>query len=167
VQGVLTAAASAYQIKGIDNVLSKHPEIKVVSNQAADWDGSKEHAITATVLQQHPDLCGIISFWDGMAIGSGAAVREASKSGKVYVVTNGGGEQSACDNLSNGTFDEYVSYDVPGQARDMNDTIKVLLQSHQKPGALKFSLYTPLHAFTKTSLKPDSCWSLKDLPKKS
>ena len=37
-QGVLTAAASIYQMQGINNVLSKHPEIQLVSNQAADWD---------------------------------------------------------------------------------------------------------------------------------
>ncbi len=163
VQGMLTAAASAYQIRGIDNILNQHPEIKVVSNQSADWDASKAHALTATVLQQHPDLCGIIGFWDGMDIGSGAAVREAGKQGQVYIVTNGGGEQMACNNLKDGTFGAYVSFDVPGQARDMNDAIKMLLQSHLKPGSVKFSLYTPLQVLTKDNLKPDSCWSLKEI----
>ena len=50
-QGVLTAAASIYQMQGINNVLSKHPEIQLVSNQAADWDATKAKNIAATV---HP-----------------------------------------------------------------------------------------------------------------
>jgi ribose transport system substrate-binding protein len=166
VQGVLTAATSVYQIGPILNVLAKHPEIKVVSNQAADWDASKARALTSTVLQQNPDLCGLISFWDGMALGSSAAIREAGKTGKVYVVTNGGGEQMACDNLNNGNFDEYVSFDVPRQAADMNDLIETLFQSHLKPGAIKVSLYTPNKILTKATLTPGACWSMKDLPKK-
>jgi ABC-type sugar transport system substrate-binding protein len=165
VQGVLTAATSVYQIGPILDVFAQHPEIKVVSNQAADWDASKARALTATVLQQNPDLCGLISFWDGMALGSSAAISEAGLTGKVYVVTNGGGEKMACDNLESGGFDEYVSFDVPRQAADMSAIIKVLLQSGLKPGAMKVSLYTPNKILTKDTLKPDSCWSMKDLPK--
>ncbi len=165
VQGVLTAATSVYQIGPILKVFSQHPEIKVVSNQAADWDASKAKALTTTVLQQNPDLCGLISFWDGMAVGSSAAIREAGKTGKVYVVTNGGGEQMACDNLESGNFDEYVSFDVPRQASDMNDAIKMLFQSKEPAGSVKFSLYTPNKILTKADLKPGSCWSMKNLPK--
>jgi ribose transport system substrate-binding protein len=60
VQGVLTGGASVYQIEGVERIFKQHPEIKVVSNQAADWDASKAKAITQTVLQQNPDLCGVI-----------------------------------------------------------------------------------------------------------
>lgn len=165
VQGVQTAAASVYQINGVLRVLSKHPEIKVVSNQPANWDPSKARALTATVLQQNPDLCGLISFWDGMAIGSSAAIRQAGKTGKVYVVTNGGAAEMACNNLKNGNFEAYVAFDVRRQVIDLNDTIKILLQSKLKPGTIKVSLYTPLKTLTKANLKPDSCWSVKTLPK--
>src|ERR1700760_2877178 len=64
VQGALSAAASAYTLKGVENVLAKHPEVKVVSSQAADWDAAKAKAITQTVLKQNPDLCGIVGFWE-------------------------------------------------------------------------------------------------------
>ena len=78
------AAASAYQLRGVSNILEKNPDIKVVSNQAADWDSTKARAITETTLQQHPDLCGIVGFWDGMDIGTGAAVKEAGMHEKKY-----------------------------------------------------------------------------------
>src|ERR1700742_2403729 len=110
VQGALTGAASVYQIEGIERILKQHPEIKVVSTQAADWDASKAKAITQTVLQQNPDLCGVIGFWDGMDVGVGAAVKEAGQTGEVYVVTSGGGSTSACDNVNNRTLSARVSY---------------------------------------------------------
>ena len=104
-QGALSAAASAYTLKGVENVLAKHPDIKVVSSQAADWDAAKAKAITQTVLKQNPDLCGIVGFWDGMDIGTAAAVKEAGLTGKVFVATSGGGERKgACDQVKSGAL---------------------------------------------------------------
>ncbi len=161
VQGVLTATASAYQMAGIGGVFDKHPEIKVVSNQAADWDSSKARAITQTVMQQNPDLCGTIGFWDIMDVGTGAAIREAGKQDQVFLVTSGGGEQQACDNVHNGVFGAELSYDVPGQARDINAAIQTLLENKPKAGAMKTVLYTPLVVLTKDSVGPGACWTAK------
>ncbi len=167
VQGVVTAAASAYQLRGISDVLSKHPEIKIVSNQAADWDATKARAITETTLQQNPDLCGIIGFWDGMDVGTGAAVKQAGKADSVFVVTSGGGGKAGCDNLRQGVFDLDISYDVPGQARDLSNAIESILQSGFKPGAYKYTLYTPLQMLTRDNLEKyrtfGACWTVDDL----
>ena len=139
VQGALSAAASAYTLKGVENVLAKHPEIKVVSSQAADWDAAKAKAITQTVLKQNPDLCGIVGFWDGMDIGTAAAVKEAGLTGKVFVATSGGGEQKgACDLVKSGAFDLDLSYDVPTQAdRHGRRSIKWLLSSGDEAGLVE------------------------------
>jgi ABC-type sugar transport system substrate-binding protein len=162
VQGVLTAAASIERMQGINNVLSKHPEIEVVSNQAGDWDASKSRAITDTVLKQHPDLCGVIDFWDGAAMGSGAAIREAGKQDQVTLVTAGGGEQSACDNVSNGTFTVIDISDVRTQSDDIAKSVEKVLLAKQPAGADKQILYTPLVTASKETMRPDTCWSLKD-----
>lgn len=160
VQGVLTGGASVYQIEGVQRVFAQHPEIKVVSNQAADWDASKAKAITQTVLQQNSDLCGIIGFWDGMDTGIGAAVREAGKTGQVYVVTSGGGAQADCDNIDNGTFSAVISYNAMAQGRDLNTMIKTLFEVKPKPGTMKVIDYSPLTILTKDTAKPGSCWAL-------
>ena len=171
VQGVLTAAASAYQLRGVSNVLEKNPNIKVVSNQAADWDSTKARAITETTLQQHPDLCGIVGFWDGMDIGTGAAVKEAGMHEQVFLATNGGGGKTGCDNLKNDIFDVFISYDVPGQARDLSNVIKVLLQSDIKSAkANKVALYTKPQVLTKETMNnflgAGACWTVEDLASK-
>lgn len=160
-QGVLTAAASIYQMQGITNVLTKHPEIQLVSNQAADWDSTKAKNIAATVIQQHPDLCMITGFWDVMDVGTAAAIKESGKD--VYLLTQGGGNRMVCDGLANGTYSESVVYFVPGQARDMANMIKFLLQQKQPAGATKTTLFTALDFLTKENMTAASCW---DMPKK-
>ena len=167
VQGALSAAASAYTLKGVENVLAKHPEVKVVSSQAADWDAAKAKAITQTVLKQNPDLCGIVGFWDGMDIGTAAAVKEAGLTGKVFVATSGGGERKgACELVKSGAFDLNLSYDVPTQAAQMAGTIKWLLSSGAKAGSIKGSEYTTLIPITKENADSQtSCWNLSDLKK--
>lgn len=160
VQGALSAAASAYTLKGVENVLAKHPEIKVVSSQAADWDAAKAKGITQTVLKQHPDLCGIVGFWDGMDSGTAAAIKEAGLTGKVFLATSGGGEQkSACDQVTSGAFDMYLSYDVPTQASNMASSIKWLLQNKGKTGTAKGSIYSTLTPISKANAE-GACWKL-------
>jgi ribose transport system substrate-binding protein len=67
--------------------------------------------------------------------------------------------------VENGTFNEVISYDVEGQGRDLNNAIKVLLQSPEAAGAQKFALYTPNKIISKETMSPTSCWDL-DLLKK-
>jgi len=158
IQGILTAAASAYQMKGINNVLAQNPDMEVVSNQAADWDATKARNIAATVLQQHPDLCAFAGFWDVMDVGTGAAIQESGKD--VYLLTQGGGNEAACSGLANGTYSEVISWDVPGQARDISNMIVQLLQLGTTPGSMKTTLFSPLTSLTKDTMKASSCWSL-------
>lgn len=162
VQGALSAAASAYTLKGVENVLAKNPDVKVVSSQAADWDAAKAKGITQTVLKQHPDLCGIVGFWDGMDSGTAAAIKEAGLSGKVFLATSGGGEQKgACDQVKSGAFDLDLSYDVPTQASNMASSIKWLLQNKGKTGTAKGSIYTTIIPITKANASTEgTCWKL-------
>lgn len=162
VQGVLTAAASAYTIQGVMNVLNEHPEIKVVSSQAGNWDATTAHNITATVLQQHPDLCASIGFWDVMDTGTAAALREAGRE-DVFLVTSGGGGQVACDHVAEGLFDYVVSYDVPQQGSDLNLLIRAMIQQDAAAGENRVQIYSTTHAITPENLSPGACWNLEDL----
>lgn len=159
-QGALSAAASAYTLKGIENVMAKNPQLSIVSNQAADWDPSKAKAIMQTVLKQHPDICGVVGFWDGQDIGTAAAIKEADMTGKVFLITSGGTEQKgACDMVKSGAYDMYISYSVPDQGRDVSAMVKWLLQSNVKAGSAKGSIYTTLNTITKANAD-GACWTL-------
>lgn len=165
VQGVPSAAASAYTLRGVDNVFSANDGIQVVSSQAANWDASAARSITQTVLQQNPDLCGIVGFWDGMDVGTAAAVKEAGLEDQVFLATSGGGEaRGACEQVKAGAFDLNLSYDVPTQAAQMAGQIKWLLSSGADAGSVKGRSYTTLIPITAENAdSPLSCWNLADM----
>ena len=166
VEGATAAPASILMKQGIEDLIAKHPDIKIVSSQAADWDATKAFAITATVLQQNPDLCGIAGFWDVADTGTAGAIREAGLEGKVALATSGGGSRDAgCAKVSSGEFAVYTSYNVAGQARDLNNAIKMLLQTKLPAGSSPFALLSPLVKITKENMTPASCWSLDEIGK--
>src|SRR5262245_3081981 len=157
VQGDQVNASSLYQYAGIIKVLEKHPDFKVVAKPDSNWDATTARNVATTMLQQNPDICGIIDFWDGDATGTAAAIREAGKEGKVFLVTTGGGEKVDCDNLQSGVFGAVVMTELQNQSRDINAVIKYLLQSKQPPGTSKSNIYTLEKATTKADIKPDTC----------
>ena len=164
VEGATAAPASILLKQGIEELIAQHPEITIVSSQAADWDATKAFSITATVLQQNPDLCGIAGFWDVADTGTAGAIREAGLEGKVVLATSGGGSREAgCAKVSSGEFAVYHSYNVAGQSRDLNDAIKMLLQAKLPAGSAPFALLSPLVQITKENMTPASCWTLDEI----
>jgi ribose transport system substrate-binding protein len=160
-QGQPTSGSDSGMMKGVENVFTKHPEIKVVANQAGEWDATKARSIIATVIQQNPDLCGVVGFWDVMDLGAAAAIKESGKS--IALVTSGGGEQMACDNVAHGTFAEEIAYPVLQQGQDLTDMVNVVLESGLPAGKAKIVIYTPPLKITKDTLRPGLCWSAKAL----
>lgn len=162
--GPTTAPWTVYMQEGYNNVLNKNPDIKVVARQSiGNYESEKAKSITEVTLKQHPDLCAVMGVWDIPDLATGAAVKDAGKTGKVLVSTSGGGGEVACKGLQTGAFDHYVSYDVPGQSRDVNNLIQMALQSGDKPGKLKIANYTPLSVFTKADSKDRKCWTIDSL----
>jgi ribose transport system substrate-binding protein len=160
IQGELTSATSLDQMKGAKPIFDKDPAIKIVSDQAANWDATKAHDITATVLQQNPDLCGIYGFWDVMTLGASEAVKQAGMTGKVNISTSGDGARAACDGVKSGAFTTYYSYDAKQQGRDIIDTAKLLLEQGKTPGSGHTALYSPIEVFTKDTVKDSQCFDV-------
>lgn len=157
-QGVITGGVSVFQINGVMSVLKKHPDIKIVSKQAANWDASQDRSITATALQQHPHLCGIIDVWDGQAVGAAAAVKQAGMQGKLVFVTSGGGAESMCNTVANGGYTYAIDYDAAAMGKAIGTMVEQLLQSKQRAGKVKTQIYVPWHVLTKANVKPGTCW---------
>jgi ribose transport system substrate-binding protein len=124
---------------------------------------------TQTVLKQNPDLCGIVGFWDGMDIGTAAAVKEAGLTGKVFVATSGGGERKgACDLVKSGAFDLDLSYDVPTQAARHGGADQVAALVRRQAGRNQgFFVHDadPDHQGRTPTSQETTCWNLSDLKK--
>jgi len=155
--GEVTSAYSLGIMQGAMSVFDKHPEIKIISKQAANWDTKTAHDKAATVLQAHPDLCAYMGWWSGQDVGIAQAVNQADLAGKVKVFTTGGGEPPACKYLEKGLFYEDYSYQAAHQAHQMMAVVKFLLQTHAKPGTFKTAIYSPVVMLNKDTVKPDSC----------
>src|SRR3954471_20017677 len=116
VQGDQVNASSLYQYAGIMKVLEKHPDFQVVAKPDSNWLPDAARTVTQTMLQQNPDICGIIDFWDGDATGAAAAIRDAKLEGKVFLVTTGGGEKAADGaRIADGTYGAVVMTELARQ----------------------------------------------------
>ena len=162
--GPPTSPFSAYMLKGYENIFNDNSEMEVVGVQSTGaYESAKAKSITQVVLQQHPDLCAIVGVWDNTDIGTAAAIAEAGKGDQVFVSTSGGGGELSCKGIRAGMWQHYVSYDVPGQSRDLNALISSALQDTGEVGATKTILYTPLVEYTSENIDSQSCWTLDSI----
>ncbi len=164
-QGELTSAVSQDFIKGYSPVFTKDGTVKVVSEQAANWDTTKAHDITATVVQQNPDLCAVFGFWDVMTMGSAQAIKQAGLTDKVKVFVPGDGARAGCDGVASGAFTNYYSFDARGQGRDIITTAKLLLEAGRPAGSTHQALYSPVTLYTKDNMQPNDCFDVKSAKK--
>ena len=71
--------------KGYHDVLDQLPDLKLVEAQSANWSQTEANSKMESILQAHPDIKGVISGNDTMAMGAAAALQAAGKT-KVFVV---------------------------------------------------------------------------------
>jgi erythritol transport system substrate-binding protein len=76
---------AATRSNGYETVLTQYPDLKKVAKEVADWDRTKGHDKMQSMLQAHPDIIGVISGNDEMALGAIAALKEAGKLSQVKV----------------------------------------------------------------------------------
>ena len=76
---------AATRSNGYETVLSQYPTLMKVGSQVANWDRTQGHDKMQNLLQAHPDIMGVISGNDEMALGAIAALKEAGKLSSIKV----------------------------------------------------------------------------------
>ncbi len=76
---------AATRSNGYETVLSQFDGLKKVGAQVANWDRTQGHDKMQSLLQAHPDVVGVISGNDEMALGAVAALKEVGKLASVKV----------------------------------------------------------------------------------
>jgi len=76
---------AATRSNGYETVLSQFEGLKKVGAQVANWDRTQGHDKMQSLLQAHPDIVGVISGNDEMALGAVAALKEVGKLASVKV----------------------------------------------------------------------------------
>lgn len=67
-------------------VIDQYPDMKLVAVQTANWDQNLAYQKMETILQSYPNLKGVISGNDNMAVGAAAAIKAAGKQLKIIGV---------------------------------------------------------------------------------
>lgn len=83
--GLPTDNNATIRSNGYKTVISQYPGLKKVAMQTANWDRTQGHDKMQSMLQAHPNIIGLISGNDEMALGAIAALKEAGKLAQVKV----------------------------------------------------------------------------------
>jgi ribose transport system substrate-binding protein len=141
-QGEATAAYSLDMTKAATEVLNGDKSIKIVSSQPTNWDANKAADVTTNVLQQNPDLCGILSVWGPMTAGAAQAVKNAGKQGQVKIFVASDGQPADCDMIEQGLFTKNLSYRADTQGEAIVNAVLTLLQDSRPAGTTQLAYYT-------------------------
>ncbi len=76
---------AATRSNGYETVLSQYPDLKKAGQEVANWDRAQGYQKMQSLLQANPDIVGVISGNDEMALGAIAALKEAGKLAQVKV----------------------------------------------------------------------------------
>jgi ribose transport system substrate-binding protein len=85
-EGIAGHETGDQRLRGFRESVAKHPGIKIVASQPANWERDQGFNVFQNILQAHPDVTGLFACSDLMALGALEAIRAAGKTGKIVVV---------------------------------------------------------------------------------
>ena len=75
--------------QGYHDVLDQIPGMEMVAQQTANWSQTEAYSVMETLLQQHPEIKGVICGNDTMALGAQAALLTAGRADVICVGFDG------------------------------------------------------------------------------
>ena len=144
-QGYMGQAAQIKRDAGARAVLAKHPGLKLLAAQTAEWDRAKAVTLMENWLQSHGDeIDAVFAQNDEMAMGALLAIERAGKKDRIMVV----GVDAISDALQavqDGRLDATVFQDGVGQARTAVEVALQLSRGEEveKETFIPFQLVTP------------------------
>ena len=75
--------------KGYHDVIDQYGDLKMVARQSANWSQTEAYSVMESMLQANPDIKGVISGNDTMAMGAYAALQAAGRKDVVVVGFDG------------------------------------------------------------------------------
>jgi erythritol transport system substrate-binding protein len=81
--------------KGYNDTLSQYPKLKKVAQQSANWSQTEAFQKMQTIIQQFPNIKGVIAGNDTMALGAYSALKAAGKANVIVVGFDGSPDVAA------------------------------------------------------------------------
>lgn len=121
--------------KGYADVISEYPELKSVAKQSANWSQTEAFAKMETILQANPDIKGVISGNDTMAMGAIAALAAAGR--KDVIVVGFDGSNDVRDSIIAGGIKATVLQPAYAQAQMAVTQADDFIKNGKKPAEEK------------------------------
>ena len=86
IQGQIGTTPQEQRQQGCAQALKANPNVKVVAQQAADWDQNKGYQVAQSMLSAHPNMVAIFGQSDAMALGAVKAAQDAGRLSKMTIV---------------------------------------------------------------------------------
>jgi len=120
----LTGADNAMQrVAGMEEVLTKYPNLEIVATEYCDWDTQKAQTAAENILTAHPDLKAFLVADDGMSKGVWNAIEAAGKQETCKIASQGFYDYSI-EYLKSDKFLFTITYPAGFFSRDAMDVIK-------------------------------------------
>jgi erythritol transport system substrate-binding protein len=102
--------------QGYHDVIDQYSDMKLVVKQTANWSQTEAYTVMESMLQAHPDIKGVISGNDTMAMGAYAALEAAGR--KDVIVVGFDGSNDVRDSIKKGGIKATVLQPAYQQAQN-------------------------------------------------
>lgn len=120
--GELATQAAALRTKGVEDVVAKHPDMKIVQKQTANWRRSEAMDLMNNWLVAGTKIDAVAANNDEMAIGAIMALQQAGKDPKSIVIGGVDATTDALNEMEKGNLAVTVFQDAKGQGKAVVDS---------------------------------------------
>jgi len=121
--------------KGYHDIIDEYPDMKMVAQQSANWSQTEGYSKMETILQANPDIKGVISGNDTMAMGAIAALQAAGR--KDVIVVGFDGSNDVRDSIAAGGIKATVLQPAYAQAQMAVEQADVFIKTGKGPAEEK------------------------------
>jgi ABC-type sugar transport system substrate-binding protein len=121
--------------KGVEEAKAAHPNVKVVVDQAADFNPQKALKVAQDALQAHPDIDVWSSADDQMTASIVKALQRAGKDPKEAVIVSEACDKTGTELVASGVIDgSYCALPVPEAQHPIDQMVRFLETGETTPG---------------------------------
>jgi inositol transport system substrate-binding protein len=129
--GELATQAALLRTEGVEKVVAKHPEMKIVGKQTANWKRNEAIDLMNNLLVAGTKIDAVAANNDEMAIGAILALQQAGKDPKKLVIGGIDATQDALREMERGNLSLTVFQDPKAQGKGAVETAVKLAKGEE------------------------------------
>lgn len=133
-----TDTNAAIRSQGYNDVIGNYPDMELVAQQTANWSQTEAFDVMETIIQANPDIKGVISGNDTMALGAAAALQAAGMTD--VIVAGFDGSPEVMDAIKQGAIQLTVLQPVANFSLLAVDQAHTYIQTGELPAEEKQSI---------------------------